>query len=238
MRHIPFAIRSGTAAASAETADFTEKENSMTPSRTAYNITGLLRRSTPLRCALISCLAVVIGVLLGSPLLPFLTDHGAVSILAAHLPAEGTGSVLYWLSLVASRFPFWLLLALAGFTRFSGGLTSAILIYRGVCDGVVLAFLGSMTAMAAENATALPIGFPIHRLPAAFAVWAVTDLLIRLVMTLGARSVAGMRWEACGSDGRMTRAVSLSLLRYLTLCLGGLGAILVSCGIYTVFLYS
>lgn len=219
--------------------DGTTSLGSVTPSRaplggTSCDVTRLLRRSTPLRCMLISCLAMGIGALLGWVLLPVPAGSGSAGILVAHLPAADTPPALCWLKLIAARFPFWLLLAVAGFTRFSGGLTSAVLLYRGVCDGAALGFLG---AMAAEGTTALSGGFPLRRLLTAFAVWAVTDLAIRLFMTLSARSMAGIQWESSDSGGRMAPAVRLSLLRYLALCLGGLCAGLAACGVYTGLLY-
>ncbi len=199
------------------------------------DVARILQRSRPVRCLLISCLSVAAGWGLLTLLLPALSAESIATITDAHLPASGTPPLFFWIRLCASRFPFWLLLALAGFTRFSGGLTSAVTVYRGVCDGAVF---GLMSAAARNPASlSLPQGFTVSRIALAFALWAVVDLAIRLLMTLEARRVAGMEWMPLGGDGRMAPAVQAAVKRYLTLCLTGLLATAAICGVYTAFLY-
>ena len=205
------------------------------PVSSARNMTLLLRRSRPARCLLMACLSVAAGWLMLTLLLPCLSVGDTADLLLAHLPASDTPPLLFWVRLCAARFPFWLLIAAAGFTRFSGGLTSAVTVYRGLCDGAVLGFLS--TAASGHVTLILPTGFTYPHLITAFSIWTVADLLIRLVMTLAARQVAEVEWETREADGHMSPAVQSALWRYLAVCLGGLCATLVTCGIYTACLY-
>ncbi len=204
------------------------------PTAAARNMAGLLRRSRPARCLLMACLSVAAGWLMLTLLLPCLSVEDTAHLLLAHLPASDTPPLLFWVRLCAARFPFWLLIAVAGFTRFSGGLTSAVTVYRGLCDGAVMGLLASVVA---GSTSVLPEGYAGHRLLIAFSVWATADLLIRLIMTLAARRVAEMEWKAREDDGRMSPSVKAALRRYLSLCLGGLCATLAACGVYTACLY-
>ena len=115
-----------------------------TPSPSArFGVAGILQRSRPLRCLLISCLSVAAGWGLLTLFLPALSPESTASVLHSHLPSAETPPLLFWMRLCVSRFPFWLLLAIAGFTRFSGGLTSAVTVYRGVCDGAVFGLMSA-----------------------------------------------------------------------------------------------
>ena len=207
-----------------------------TPSPSArFGVAGILQRSRPLRCLLISCLSVAAGWGLLTLFLPALSSESTASVLLSHLPSAETPPLLFWMRLCVSRFPFWLLLAIAGFTRFSGGLTSAVTVYRGVCDGAVF---GLMSAAAMNRLSPiLPRGFAIGRLTLAFTVWACLDLGIRLLMTLEARRIANMEWRPIEGDGRMASSVRVAVKRYLILCLTGLLATAAACGVYTAFLY-
>ena len=208
---------------------------SASPMAPARDLPQLLRRSRPVRCLLMASLAVAAGWLALTLLLPLLRHGDASALLAAHLPASDTLPILFWLKLCIARFPFWLLIAVAGFTRFSGGLTSAVTVYRGLCDGAVLGFLS--TAASGHVPLIRPTAFTYPHLITAFSVWAAADLLIRLVMTLAARQMAEAEWERHEEDHRVSPAVKSALWRYLAVCLGGLCATLVTCGIYTAFLY-
>lgn len=210
------------------------KGGSTSPMAPARDIPRLLRRSRPVRCLLMACLSVAAGWAALTLLLPLLCHKDASALLAAHLPTSDTLPILFWLKLCVSRFPFWLLIAAAGFTRFSGGLTSAVTVYRGLCDGAVMGLLASVVA---GPTSVLPEGYAGHRLLIAFSVWATADLLIRLVMTLAARQVAEAEWEIREANGLMSPAAQSALWRYLAICLGGLCATLASCGVYTAFLY-
>lgn len=198
-------------------------------------IAKLLQRSRPLRCLLISCLSVAAGWGMLTLLLPALSAEDVAGIAAAHLPASGASPLLFWARLCAARFPFWLLPALAGFTRFSGGLTSAVTAYRGLCDGAVSGLLWA--ASLGRVSLLLPEGFSVSRLTAAFILWASADLIVRLFMTLEARRVASMEWLPIGGDGRMAPDVKAALRRYLIRCLAGIAAAALACGAYTVFLF-
>ena len=204
------------------------------PASSAHNMTLLLRRSRPVRCLLMACLSVAAGWLMLTLLLPCLSVGDTAHLLLAHLPASDTPPLLFWIRLCAARFPFWLLIAAAGFTRFSGGLTSAVTMYRGLCDGAVM---GLFASVASGHMSVLPQGYAGHRLLIAFSVWAIADLSIRLIMTLAARQVAEAEWESREENGLLSPAAQSALWRYLTVCLGGLCATLASCGIYTACLY-
>jgi len=193
----------------------------------------LLRRSRPWRCLGIAVMAVAAGWGLLTVLLPYISAESITHLLEAHLPAGGTPPLLFWLRLCRSRLPFWLLMAVAGFTRFSGGLTSAVTVYRGLCDGAVIGLLFSSVARGASPHN----GQDTVRLLYAFGTWAAMDLAVRLAMALGARHVAGMEWNPTGADGRMAPAVRKALTKYLVLCLGWLCATAAACGVYTAFIY-
>ena len=206
-----------------------------TPSAShARPMTQLLQRSRPVRCLLISGLSIATGWLMLTLLLPCLSPSDTADMLLAHLPASETPPLLFWLKISASRLPFWLLIAAAGFTRFSGGLTSAVAAYRGSCDGAVL---GLLTSEAMSGASPLPEELTNGHLLTAFGIWAASDLSIRLTMTLAARQVAQLEWTACTDDGRMAPSDQRALWKYLLLCCGGLLATLATCGIYTAYLY-
>ena len=203
--------------------------------RTGDPADSMLRRSEPLRCLLISCLSVLAGGLLLYVLQPFLSDEAVTGILANHLPGSHTHPVLYWLRLCGVRFPFWLLLVVAGFTRFSGGLTTAVLGYRGICDGMAMGLLWLMYT--GHIKIVLPTALtPLH-ICITYGIWLVLGLLIRLILALGARRMAREAIASVPLTGRMEPRLRELLWRYLALCLGGLCATLTSCGIYTAFLY-
>ncbi len=208
-----------------------ETTSSSLPNR---NMVTLLRRSRPLRCLMIACLSVVAGWLMLMLMLPYLPSENTAAILAAHLPASDTSPLRFWMTLCVARFPFWLLIAISGFTRFSGGLTSAVTVYRGLCDGAVMGILAKEMA---GRMSVLPVSYTGHRFIIAFSIWATTDLLIRLFMTLEARRVADMAWSSHEDDGRMSPSDKAGLWRYILCCLGGLIATLATCGLYTAFLY-
>ncbi len=203
------------------------------PSAPRADMARLLRRSRPWRCLGIAVTAVAAGWGLLTFLLPYIPAESITALLRAHLPAVGAPPLLFWMKLCRSRLPFGLLMAVAGFTRFSGGLTSAVTVYRGLCDGAVVGLLVALRTRGAFLHDDLYIG----RLLPAFGVWAAIDLTVRLAMALNARHVAGMEWSPTERDGRMAPAVKKALTKYLALCLGGLCAMAAACGIYTAFIY-
>ncbi len=204
-------------------------------SRTEDPSGSLLRRSEPIRCLLISCLSVLAGGLLLYVLWPFLSRTAVNDILTNHLPGGDTLPVLHWLRLCGARFPFWLLLTIAGFTRFSGGLTTAVLGYRGLCDGAAMGLLWLIRSGDVEIECPAALS-PLH-VCIAYGIWLVLGLLIRLTLALGARRMAREEIRSSPEDGRMEPRMREALWRYLALCLGGLCATLAACGIYTAILY-
>ncbi len=203
-------------------------------SRSGSLVVLWLYRSEPLRCLLISCLSLPMGVLILYGLLPLLPEDTVSRILTDHLPTIGIPPALYWLRLCWARFPFWLLLTVAGFTRFSGGLTTAVLGYRGICDGMAMGLLGMVSA--GQITASLPAAFSWLRLCGGYGIWLILGLLIRLLMSVGARKIA--RTELTRTiDGRLEPHAKEVLWRYCIFCLCGLCAVWISCGLYTAILY-
>ena len=198
------------------------------------HMTGLLRRSLPVRCLLIACLSVAAGRLMLMLLLPYLPSEDTAAVLVAHLPALDTPPLLYWAKLCATRFPFWFLIAIAGFTRFSGGLTSAVALYRGLCDGAAFGLLSAVEA--GRRPLSLLECRTINHILMAFSVWMITDLLLRLILTLEARKIAAMEWKV-HADSRMSSSAKAAIRQYVLRCLGIFIAMMAACGIYTAFLY-
>lgn len=185
-------------------------------------LSGLLRRSEPIRTLLISLSALALGLWLWELFLPCLPAATREEILMSHLPTAAAHPLLSWLRLSAARAPVWLLFSVAGLTRFSGGLTSGLLLYRGVCDGMALRLL-----FASEAPKALWV---------VFTLWCLLDLAIRLACTRGARRMAACHHALAEADGRMDEATRRVLWQYATFCLMTLTATLLACGIYTVLL--
>ena len=188
----------------------------------------LLRRSEPFRCLGIALLSLGLGMGGLRLLLPALPADAAASLLTAHL-AGADEPTLFWLSLFLARLPFWLLLALAGLTRFSGGLTTAVLVWRGICDGAVLGLLGFAWQGGLPD---LPTALPLGGLTAAATAWCLADLMIRLVQTIAARRMARVEAGPPHPDGRMDPSLRTTLWAYLALSLTALCAILAVCGGY------
>ncbi len=149
-------------------------------------LTDLFDRTTLLRCTLMSLASLAVGLLLMRLWLPTLSDGFISGILARHLPTE-TARPLVWLRLCGARLPILLLLAVAGLTRISGGLTTAILVFRGLCDGAAIALATSVL----QGTTA----FPNREVsPAVFLValcaWVLLDAAVRTLLAAEARRFA------------------------------------------------
>ncbi len=191
----------------------------------------LLRRSEPVRVCLMTLAAWVAGAWISLLFLPVSSVEGLVT---AHLAGAGE-PVGFWLALCRARLPFWLLTALAGLTRFSGGLTSGVLVWRGLCDGAVLAQLGSAAVRGVD--LPLPEGLSAGWFLWAVAVWCVLDTVIRLLQTIAARKMARVELKAPTSDGRMDPALRGMLLRYAVISLGLLCADACVCAGYAAVMW-
>ena len=176
----------------------------------------LMRRSEPFRCCLWAFMALVGGAVLMLLFLPTDSAEGISALVSAHVAGAGE-PVGLWLALCRARLPFWLLTALAGLTRFSGGLTSAVLVWRGLCDGAALALVG--TAVLGRVDLALPTGLTTGWLLCALAVWCLLDTVIRLVQTVAARRMARFEPKAPKPDGRMDPRLREAFVRYAALSL-------------------
>lgn len=176
-----------------------------------------LARTEPLRCLLWSLGAMLVGFLLAPGLLP-LPD--LEEILTAHLSGI-TSPAVFWLRLTINRLPVLMLLSLAGLTRLSGGITTAVLVIRGISDGMVFGCLPSL--MGSE---ALPVS--PARLFGASAVWMLFDLTARLTVTVSARKLAkDTVWQE-ERDRLATRLWQHAAISLAALCLHALGT-----GLYT-----
>ncbi len=178
-----------------------------------------LSRTEPLRCLLWSLGAILLGLLLSQGLLP-LSD--VEEILATHLSGS-TSPAVFWLRLTVARLPVLMLLSLAGLTRLSGGISTAVLVIRGISDGMALGCLSTLT-----GATALTVSHP--RLMGAYAVWMLFDLVARLAVAISARRLAkDAVWQE--RDRLAARLWRHGAITLAALCLSALGT-----GIYTLIL--
>ncbi len=132
----------------------------------------------------------------------------AEAILARHL-APDTPAALAWLKLLGARLPILLLLSLAALTRISGGITTAVLVWRGLSDGAALAL-----AIACIGGT-VPFPHPVLGavgFAVALGMWILTDATLRVVVSVSARRVAAL----CASIGDVASAdgATRAALRY------------------------
>ncbi len=191
-------------------------------------------RTAILRCAAVTGGAIILGLLIYRLLTPYLSGAMQAEILAQHLPDEGH-SIVAFLRLCLTRLPVLLLLAAAGLTRFSGGLTTAVLCWRGICDGAAIGLLLTLCQ------GAFPLTVDVHpaALLAIYLLWVLPDALIRCVLAGEARRMA----RACEQYGGLTpltdsdkAALRYRLWHYTAISLGSLCASLFGCGLYTALL--
>ncbi len=169
------------------------------------NIKQIFDRTTLTRCFLWSLFTLGIGYLLCTLWLPYLPDEYLQATILRHIPPDDK-KALAWLSLCGARVPYLFPLAVAGLTRFSGGLCSTILAYRSLCDGAALCLAVSLFN---TNATIVEtVSRPA--LLIALVIWSTADLLIRTLLASEARRFA--RETAQSTD--MTIAEERSRLRY------------------------
>ncbi len=170
-------------------------------------LADLFDRTTLLRCALLTLASLAVGLLLMWLWLPTLPADLMSGILDRHLPGE-TARPLVWLRLCGARLPVLALLAAAGLTRFSGGLTSALLIFRGLCDGTAIALATSSLQgmIALPNGKATPVTFLL-----ALCIWALIDAAVRTILAAEARRFAR---ETAASPMPVTDPEDRARLRY------------------------
>ncbi len=144
-------------------------------------------RTVVLRALCLTALSIAIGMSLCKILLPLIPTAYQSAILTAHLPGDSL-SPLAWLRLCGARLPILLLIALAGLTRFSGGLTTTVLLWRGLSDGMALGLLISLTR-GLVSVDALSIS-PLPLL-LCFLGWMLTDALLRSGLAVCAKRLAG-----------------------------------------------
>lgn len=198
--------------------------------RTAETLLKLLERTTFLRCLITSIVALLIGVGLLHLLLPYLSSDTLEQTLSSHLPGD-TFPWLSWLRLCVARFPVYLLLAVAGLTRFSGGLTTAVLVWRGVCDGAVISLLLSSSGLASLRADfLLPSLFPV-----AFVIWILVDLVTRTYISSASRRFARVTAGTntfLPSQTAERAEVRYLLWRHMAIALGSFAVTFAANGLY------
>lgn len=190
----------------------------------------LIRRTEWLRCCLLSLLSLCAGMVLFWWVLPYLPADSLARVLDSHLPAGSGEAPPAWLRLSGVRLPLYLLLWLAGLTRFSGCLTSSLLVWRGLCEGAAFGLLLSLWR------GGLPVPLPDGLTPAAlliaFAVWTGFDLTARLLLSVSSRWLArGTVWPTLpllSADPALRGA----LLRHAAAGLLSLCLLLCGCGVY------
>lgn len=163
----------------------------------------LASRTLPYRCVLLSVLFAVVGAGLMNLLLPLLPAETLAAILTAHLPTASASPALVHLRLFAVRLPMYALLALAGLTRFSGGLTSAVLAFRALADGSTLCLL----FLLARGSISLPVTVTPPLLTAlspqllfvVYGLWVVIDGMGRHLLAVAARRVSHALSRADGT---------------------------------------
>lgn len=194
----------------------------------------LFDRTACLRCLLISGISIGLGGILFYFLLPTMGVDMLASTLTCHLPGN-TPPLLAWLRLCAPRLPVLLLLAAAGLTRFSGGLTTAVLIWRGLSDGGTLYVLFALWTNTAG--VDLPLSLPVL-LPAAYGLWVIFDLAARTWLSSEARRFAltTSRYGFQPINAEETAQLRFLLLRYLTIFLATISLSLMATGLYTALL--
>ncbi len=198
------------------------------PSRTSDSLdTSTSFHADRVSCLLITILSILGGMLLMRLLWPNLPDSLPRALLASHLPGD-THPLLVFLRLCAARLPIYAWLAASGLTRFSGGLTSAVLAYRGLSDGAALYLLYTWgqedMAMSADPATSALY------ITVAYTLWMMLDCLARHWLAFRARRFA--RETARADKFLPTAHIRYLLWRYLAAILISLTVSIAGCGLY------
>jgi hypothetical protein len=166
-------------------------------------------------------------------LLFLLPADQAAAILTAHL-ASGAPPAIQFLRLCLFRLPVLLLLGAAGFTRFSGSLTTALLTLRGLSEGAALCVLLSLGT---EEMIFPPLAEPEGlRILTAYAVWTAMDLAARTGAAVEARRLArGAPWPE-GIGETVPPALRARLWRYASRFLAALCLSVGGCAVYLLIL--
>lgn len=193
----------------------------------------LIRGTEAVRCLFLSLLALLTGFFAARKLLFLLPAEETAAILSAHL-AQGAPPAIQFLRLCLFRLPVLLLLGAAGFTRFSGSLTTALLTLRGLSEGAALWVLLSLrTAETVFPPLAEPEGL---RILAAYAVWTAMDLAARTGAAAEARRLArGAPWPE-GIGDAVHPALRARLWRYAARFLAALCLSVGGCAVYWLIL--
>ncbi len=191
-----------------------------------------LNRTLPLRSVAVTVLALAAGYLF----IRLCRPSDSTAILGRHF-VETVSPTAAWLHLLAARLPFLCLLAVAGLTRFSGSLCTAILAFRGVCDGGAIALLLALLrgTVDFQHGTLRP-----WQMLLAFSLWMLCDTLLRIAVAVSARRLAAF----CATVGdapppetaearTSTRAaVRYRLWRHATVSAAAVAFSMVACFVY------
>lgn len=173
-----------------------DNKNTNTPSRN-NRISNFL----PLRCMGWIALSVGVGYVLFFACASTFRAEATRAIQTHFL--SGASMTVAWLALVTARLPSLALLAVAGMTRFSGALTSAILCYRGLCDGVAFATV--------LNASGNLISSHIQTI---FLLWMLSGLVLHLMVAISSRLLAAFCATEPDKPPQSTPPPVRSALRY------------------------
>ncbi len=196
------------------------------------------------RVALLSGVTIALGALILRLLWPLLPADRLSAVCRAHIEPlyrGGMAPLLVWLCLLAQRFPHLLLIAASGLTRFSGGLTSAVLSLGGLSDGAALYLLYRLWCGAAlPESSALPSD-PAAWL-AIFAASVLLRTLWRTCLAAEARRLVATLSPLPGTEASDTAAALTAphlrrlFWRYASVCLAALGGLMVTEGLYVALL--
>lgn len=201
--------------------------------RPIHRLRRLFDKTTLLRCVAVTLLSLPVGMVIFRLLSPLLSEELFSAVISSHVPRE-TAAGLAWLRLYAARLPVLLILAAAGMTRFSGGLTTAVLAFRGVCDGAALALLISSKA-GAVAAGVSPVGLTVL-----FLGWMLVHAAGRTYLAFEARRMARMPvredlWSSSLPEDER-KQLRYRLWRYFAVILSVACVSLAACGVYAALL--
>ena len=182
-------------------------------------------RYVPVRAALVAFLAFALGLWGTRGVLPTVSADEIGLYIHGH--ALGEGSILaLWMRLCAAQLPLYVLLFCAGLTRFSGALTSGVLLTCGMADGAALALLW----YAATQGLA-PVALPV-----ACLLRVAIELALRVCMATAACRLA-RRMDDRDCEGAGDYPSFRLLARYIAAFVLVIGAVAVVCLGYVVLIF-